>query len=89
MESKGSGFRNMRREGRKGLVDFGGKGEEWSGGVFGPVNGKKMVVDQVDEDWSKAAVRRRDSADALADDRMAICKGIDAVVTFDAALNLV
>ena len=87
MESKGSGLRNMRREGRKGPVDFGGEGLERSFRVLRPVNGKKMVVDQVYEDWSKAAVRRRDSADALADDRMAVGEGIDAVVTFDASLN--
>ena len=87
MESKGSGFRNMRREGRKGPVDFGGEGLERSFRVLRPVNGKKMVVDQVYEDWSKAAVRRRDSADALADDRMAVGEGVDAVMTGNAALE--
>ena len=87
MESEGGGFRNMRRQRREGSVDSGGEGWKGSVGIFGPVRSKEMVVDQVDEDWSKAAVRRRDSADALADSRMAVREGVDAMMAGDAALN--
>jgi len=88
MEGEGGGFRKVQRQRREGSVDFGGEGWKGSVGIFGPVRSKEMVVDQVDEDWSKAAVRRRDSADALADSRMAIRKGVDAVMAGNAALNL-
>jgi hypothetical protein len=46
-----------------------------------------MVVDEVDENWGEAAVRRGNSTEALADDRVAVGEGVDAVMTGNAALE--
>src|SRR4051812_43912802 len=46
-----------------------------------------MIVDQIDQYWRETPMGSGDSADAFANDGMAIGEGINAVMTHDAALN--
>ena len=55
--------------------------------ILGPVGGEEVIVDKINKYWRKTPMRTGDSADALADDGMAVGEGIDAMMASDAALN--